>query len=63
MAMWNSVTVKNFGVPVIHIQIGLENDFLNNLLSFVDSDVDKLYTSEEVTRTTLVALNQVIAKI
>ena len=26
MAMWDSVTVKNFIVSVINIQVGIEND-------------------------------------
>ena len=61
--MWYSVTVKNFIVPVINLQIGLGNDFLNNLLYFIDSDVEKLSTGEEVAHNTLVTLKQVIAKI
>ena len=36
---------------------------LNNLLDFIDSDVEKLSTGESITRNTLVTLNQVIAKI
>ena len=31
MSMWDSVWVKNFIVPVIHIQIGIANDVLSNL--------------------------------
>ena len=54
--------MKNFIVPVLHIQIGLVNDFLNDLLYFIESDADKLSKGEEVARNTLVTLNQVIAK-
>ena len=46
MAMWDSVPVKNFIVPVLHLQIGLVNDFLINLNEFVDSDVEKLSKGE-----------------
>ena len=41
MVMWYSVPVKNFIVPVLHLQIGLGNDVLNNLIDFIDSDVIK----------------------
>ena len=44
--MWDSVPVKNFIVPVLHLQIGLVNDFLINLNEFVDSDVEKLSKGE-----------------
>ena len=54
---------ENFVVPVLHIQIGIGNDVLNNFLDFIDSDVEKLSTGTEVVRNTLVTLNQVIAKI
>ena len=60
MAIWDSVPVKNFIVPVLHIQIGLGNYFLKNLLDYIDSDVQKLSTGEEVARNTLVTVNQVI---
>ena len=49
-------------VPVLHLQIGLGNDVLRNLLGFVDSDVGKLSTGEEGDYNTLVSLNQVINK-
>ena len=62
-AMWYSVPAKIFTVPVIHIQIGLGNDVLNNLLYLIDCYLEKLSTGEEVARNTLVTLNQVIAKI
>ena len=52
--------MKNFIVPVLHIQIGLVNDFLNDLLYFIESDADKLSKGEEVARNTLVTLNRVI---
>ena len=63
MAMWGSVPVKNSIVPVLHLQIGIRNDVLSNLLVFIDSDVEKLSTGEEVARNTLVTLNRVIKKI
>ena len=62
MAMWYSVPVKNFIVPVLHLQIGLGNDDLNKFIDFIDSDVEKLSTGEEVVRNMLVTLNQVIEK-
>ena len=55
--MWDSETVKNFIVPVLHIQIGLGNYVLSQLLGFIDSDVEKLYIGEEVARNTLVKVN------
>ena len=63
MVMWGSVPVNNFIVPVIHIQIGLGNYVLSKLLDFFESAVEKLSTGEEVSRNTLVTVNQVIAKI
>ena len=48
MEMWDSVPAKNFTVPFIHLQIGLENDVLNNLIYFIDYDEEKLSTAEEV---------------
>ena len=62
MAMWEIVQVKNFIVLVLHIQIGLSNDVLSNLLDFIDSGAEKLSTGEEVARNTLVTVNQVITK-
>ena len=62
MAMWDSVPVKNFILPLLHIQIGLGNDVLNRLLDLIDSDVEKLSTSKEVACNTLETLNQVAAK-
>ena len=44
MEIWDSVPVKNFIVSVIHLQIGLRNIFLRNLLDLIDSDVDKIST-------------------
>ena len=63
MVMWGSVPVNNFIVPFIHIQIGLGNYVLSNLLDFVECDVEKLSTGEEVSRNTLVTVNQVISRI
>ena len=54
--------MKNFIVTVPHIKIGIGNDILNKLLDFIDSDVEKLFTGEEVTRITLATVNQVIVK-
>ena len=48
MAMWDSVPVKNFIVSVLHLQVGLGNYFKNNPIDFIESDVDKLLTVEEV---------------
>ena len=62
MKMWGSVSAKNFIVPFIHLQIGLGNDVLSNILDFFESDVEKLYTREEVACNKLVTLNQVISK-
>ena len=62
MAMWGSVPVNNLIVPVLHLQIGLGNDDLNKCLDFIDSDVEKLSTGEEVVRNMLVTLNQFIKK-
>ena len=62
MEMWDSVSVINFIVPVLHLQIGIGNDVLNNLLDLIDSDVEKLYTGEELAHNKLVTLNQVITK-
>ena len=39
MEKWDSVPVKNVIVSVLHLQIGLGNDVLNNLIDFIDSDV------------------------
>ena len=55
MAMWDSVLVNNFVVTVIHLQIGLGIFF--KLLDFIDSDVEKISTGEEVASNTLVKLN------
>ena len=63
IAMWDSVSVKNFIVPVLHLQIGIENDVLNNLTNLIDSDVEKLSKGEEVACNAMVILNQVIVKI
>ena len=63
MAMWDSILVKNFIVPVLRLQIYLGNDVLNNLIDFIDYDVDTLYIGEEMAHITLVILNQVVAKI
>ena len=63
MAMWYSVLVKNFIVPVLHLKIGLLNAVLKNFIFWVHSDVEKLSTGEKVDRNTLVTLKQVIAKI
>ena len=46
LVMWDSVPVKNFIVPVLHLQIGIGNDVLSNLLDLVKSDVDKLSTGD-----------------
>ena len=62
MVMCDSIPVKNFIVPVLHRQIGLGNDVLNNFLDFIDYDLENLSTGEEVDRNTLVTLNQVIVK-
>ena len=62
MDMWDSIPVKNLIVPAIHPPIGLRNYILRNLLGFVDSDVEKLSKREEVSHSTLVTVNQVIAK-
>ena len=62
IVMWDSVPVKNFIVPVLHLQIGLGNDVLNNLLDFIDYNLEKLSTSDKVAHNTLVTLNQVITK-
>ena len=62
MDMWDSIPVKNLIVPAIHPPIGLRNYILRNILGFVDSDVEKLSKCEEVSHSTLVTVNQVIAK-
>ena len=62
MEIFDSVPVKNFILPVLHIQIGLGNYFLRNLIYYIESKVEKLSTGEEVARNILVTLNQVIAK-
>ena len=62
MAMLDSVTVKNFTFPVFHLQIGLGNDVLSNLLDSIDSGVEKLSIREEVAHNTLVTLNQFTLK-
>ena len=62
MEIFDSVPVKNFIFPVLHIQIGLGNYFLRNLIYYIESKVEKLSTGEEVARNTLVTLNHVIAK-
>ena len=46
MEIWKSVPVKNFIVPLIHLQIGLGNYVLNNLLDFIDSGVENLSKGE-----------------
>ena len=63
MEIWKSVPVKNFIVPLIHLQIGLGNYVLNKLLDFIESDLEKLSIDEEVDHNTLVTWNQVIEKI
>ena len=62
MSMWDSVSVKNFIVPVLHIQIDLGNDFLKRLLDFIEYYLEKLYTGEEVACNTLVTLKQSTTK-
>ena len=54
--------VKNFIFSVLHLQIGLGNYFLRNLLYLVDSDVENLSTGEEVAHNILVTVNQVVSK-
>ena len=58
--MWGSVPVKTFIVLFLYIQRGIKNDALSNINYFIDLDVEKLSTGEEVDRKTLVKLNQVI---
>ena len=62
MEMWYSVPVENFVVTNIHIQIGLRNDVLINLLGVFYYGVEKLYIGEEVGHNTLIIVNQVISK-
>ena len=62
METCNSIPVKNSIVPVLHLQIVLGNHILNNLLDFIDSDVENLSTGEKVSHNTLVILNQVVVK-
>ena len=42
MVMCDSVSVKNFIVPVLHLKICLGNDVLINLIASIYSDVEKL---------------------
>ena len=63
MEMWYSFPVNNFIIPVINIQIGHRDDFLSKLIDFIDYDVEKLSTCDEVARNTLVTSNQAIEKI
>ena len=63
MAMWDSFPAKNFILPYIHIQIGIRNYVLINLIDLSDSYAEKLSTGEEVAWNTLVMVHQVIAKI
>ena len=53
---------ENFAVPDLCLQIGIGKYFMRNLLGFIDSDVEKLSTGDEVNRNTPVTVNQVIAK-
>ena len=53
---------KHFIVPVIYLQIGLGSDVLRNILYFIDCNLEKLSTSEEVDRNKLVTVNQVISR-
>ena len=53
---------KKFIVSVLHLQIGLVNDVLRYLLGFIESDVEKLYTGEEVACNTLVTVNRFFSK-
>ena len=62
MVMRASVPVKNFTVPVLRLQVGLGNGILNNLIGFINSDVEKFSNAEEVARNTMATLNQAIAK-
>ena len=62
MAIWDSVPMNNFIVPVLHIQIGRGYNILINHLDFVNSDVDRLSTVEEVAHNTMMTVNQVNAK-
>ena len=63
MALWDSIPVKNFIFPALHIKIGLGKYVLSNILGFVSYDMDRLFTGEEVACKTLMTLNQVIEKI
>ena len=58
MVMWGSVPVKTFIVQFLHIQRIIKNDALSNINYFIDSDMEKLSTGEEVDQHTLVKLNQ-----
>ena len=60
MAMWDSIPMKKIIVTVLHLQIGIVNDYLSNLIDFIDYDVEKVYIGEEVARNTLVTVKQVI---
>ena len=62
METWDSVPVKNFIFPVLHLRIVMGND-VKKFLDIIDSDVENLSIGEEVARNTLLTLNQVITKI
>ena len=62
MEIWYIVPVKNIIVPVLCLQIGIVNDVFRKLLYFIDYDVDRLSTGDEVSRNRIVTVNQVIAK-
>ena len=62
MVMWENVPVKSFIFPVLHLQIGLWNYILSNLINLIDSGVEMLSTGEGLARNTLVTVKQVVAK-
>ena len=62
MVMWVVVPVKNFVVLVLHLQLGLQNYALINIIDLIDSYMKNLSTGEEVACNTLVILNQAIEK-
>ena len=60
--MWGSVPVKTFIVRFLHIQRGIDNYALSNIIDLIDSDVENLSTDEEVDRNIIVKINQDIEK-
>ena len=55
-----TIEVKDYITPILHLQIGLGNDIFCHLLDWIDRDVEKISSDEQLTRDTLAAMDDII---